>query len=77
MRRYRLRGLSNVAAEFALATTALNLTRLWRMLPPLRCTIKRKPTAVGPASFGNPAELPRELPWSRSVATLPHRLFSP
>jgi hypothetical protein len=35
MRRFRLRGWSKVAAEFALATTALNLTRLWRVTPHL------------------------------------------
>lgn len=31
MRRFRMRGLTSVAVEFALATTALNLTRLWRV----------------------------------------------
>jgi transposase len=36
MRRFRLRGRSKVAAEFALATTALNLTRLWRVAPHLQ-----------------------------------------
>jgi len=36
MRRFRLRGLRKVAVEFALATTALNLTRLWRVAPHLR-----------------------------------------
>lgn len=36
MRRFRLRGLAKVAAEFTLATTALNLTRLWRVTPLLR-----------------------------------------
>lgn len=35
MRRFRLRGRWKVAAEFALATTALNLTRLWRVSPQL------------------------------------------
>jgi Transposase DDE domain len=35
MRRFRLRGWSKVAAEFALATTALNLTRVWRVTPHL------------------------------------------
>ena len=35
MRRFRLRGLANVAAEFALATIAVNLTRLWRVAPQL------------------------------------------
>jgi hypothetical protein len=34
MRRFRMRGLRKVAAEFALATTALNLTRMWRLGPP-------------------------------------------
>ncbi len=38
MRRFRTRGLANVAVEFALATTALNLTRLWRVAPLLRRT---------------------------------------
>jgi hypothetical protein len=33
MRRFRMRGLRKVAAEFALATTALNLTRMWRLSP--------------------------------------------
>jgi len=33
MRRFRMRGLGKVAAEFALATTALNLTRMWRLSP--------------------------------------------
>ena len=37
MRRFRLRGWPKVAAEFALATTALNLTRLWRVAPHLQC----------------------------------------
>src|ERR1700740_1965241 len=31
MRRFRLRGLRKVAAEFALSSTALNLTRLWKV----------------------------------------------
>ncbi len=35
MRRFRLRGLSKVAVEFTLAATALNLTRLWRVIPQL------------------------------------------
>ena len=35
MRRFRLRGLRKVAAEFALAATAVNLTRLWRVAPQL------------------------------------------
>lgn len=38
MRRFRLRGLGNVGVEFALATTALNLTRLWRVAPALTRT---------------------------------------
>ena len=36
MRRFRMRGLRKVATEFALATTALNLTRLWHCTPQLR-----------------------------------------
>jgi transposase len=36
MRRFRLRGLAKVAAEFTLAATALNLTRIWRVAPQLR-----------------------------------------
>ncbi len=36
MRRFRLRGLGKVAVEFALAVTALNLTRLWHVTPQLR-----------------------------------------
>jgi transposase len=36
MRRFRLRGLRNVAVELALAATAINLTRLWRVAPHLR-----------------------------------------
>jgi transposase/IS5 family transposase len=36
MRRFRLRGLAKVAVEFALAATALNLTRIWRVKPQLR-----------------------------------------
>ena len=35
MRRFRLRGLAKVAVEFALAATALNLTRIWRVKPQL------------------------------------------
>jgi len=35
MRRFRLRGLAKVGVEFALATTALNLLRLWRKVPRL------------------------------------------
>lgn len=31
VRRFRMRGLRKVAIEFALATTALNLTRMWRL----------------------------------------------
>jgi hypothetical protein len=34
MRRFRMRGLGKVAAELAPATTALNLTRIWRLNPP-------------------------------------------
>lgn len=34
MRRFRMRGLGKVATELALATTALNLTRIWRLTPP-------------------------------------------
>jgi hypothetical protein len=33
--RFRMRGLGKVAAEFALAATALNLTRMWRLDPPV------------------------------------------
>lgn len=36
MRQFRRRGLENVAVEFALAATAFNLTRLWRLKPALR-----------------------------------------
>jgi transposase len=36
LRRFRLRGLPKVSAEFALAVTALNLTRLWRLSPHLQ-----------------------------------------
>jgi transposase len=36
MRRFRLRGLRKVAAEFALSSTALNLTRLWKFAPHFR-----------------------------------------
>jgi transposase len=36
MRRFRLRGLGKVVVEFTLASTALNLTRLWRVAPQLR-----------------------------------------
>jgi transposase/IS5 family transposase len=36
MRRFRLRGLAKVAAEFTLAAMALNLTRIWRTTPRLR-----------------------------------------
>jgi len=35
MRRFRCRGLRQVAVEFALAATAFNLTRLWRVVPQL------------------------------------------
>jgi hypothetical protein len=30
MRRFRRRGLQNIAAEWTLTTTAHNLTRMWR-----------------------------------------------
>jgi transposase len=33
MRRFRMRGLNKVASEFALATIALNLTRMWQLTP--------------------------------------------
>jgi transposase/IS5 family transposase len=36
MRRFRQRGLNQVAVEFTLATMALNLTRIWQMRPELR-----------------------------------------
>ena len=36
MRQFRRRGLEKVAVEFALAATAYNLTRLWRLKPALR-----------------------------------------
>ena len=39
MRRFRLRGLPKVAAEFTWAATALNLTRLWRLAPQLKAKI--------------------------------------
>lgn len=35
MRQFRRRGLEKVAVEFALAATAFNLTRLWRLKPAL------------------------------------------
>jgi transposase len=35
MRQFRRRGLQKVAVEFALAATAFNLTRLWRLKPTL------------------------------------------
>ncbi len=35
MRRFRLRGWTNVAIEFTLAAIALNLTRIWRTIPKL------------------------------------------
>ncbi len=38
MRRFRRRGLENVAVEFALMATAVNLTRLWRVVPSLERT---------------------------------------
>jgi transposase len=34
LRRFRLRGLANVAVEITLAATAYNLTRMWRALTP-------------------------------------------
>lgn len=40
MRRFRMRGLAKVAIEFTLAATALNLTRLWRVLA---ATAPRRP----------------------------------
>lgn len=40
MRRFRMHGLSKVAVEFTLAVTALNLTRLWRVSPQLRQTMR-------------------------------------
>ena len=33
IRRFRMRGLRKVAVELALATTALNLTRMWQLTP--------------------------------------------
>ena len=36
MQRFRLRGSVNVAAEFTLTAVALNLTRMWRVVPTLR-----------------------------------------
>lgn len=36
IRQFRMRSLSKVAAEFTLAVTALNLTRLWRLAPQCR-----------------------------------------
>jgi transposase len=35
MRRFRMRGLPKVAVEFTLANTALNLLRIWHMVPAL------------------------------------------
>ena len=35
MRRFRMRGLAKVAIEFTLASTAMNLIRLWRKVPAL------------------------------------------
>lgn len=35
MRRFRMRGLENVSIEWTLASTAFNLTRLWRAIHPL------------------------------------------
>jgi transposase len=37
MRRFRMRGLRKVAVEFALATIALNLTRMWQRSPHWKC----------------------------------------
>jgi len=34
MRRFRMRGLGKVAAEFALATIAFSLMRMWQLTPP-------------------------------------------
>jgi hypothetical protein len=31
MRRFHMRGLQKVSVEWALATTAYNLTRMWRL----------------------------------------------
>jgi transposase len=39
MRRFRMRGLSKVAAEFTLATIALNLTRMWQRSPRWTCLV--------------------------------------
>ena len=38
LRRFRCRGLTKVAAEWALATTAFNLTRMWRLMGRPRAT---------------------------------------
>ena len=38
MRQFRRRGLAKVAVEWALVTTAFNLTRLWRTNPTLERT---------------------------------------
>ena len=36
MRQFRLRGLRKVGVELALASTAMNLLRIWRMVPTLK-----------------------------------------
>jgi transposase len=38
MRRFRMRGLAKVAVEFSLANTAMNLKRMWRVIPTLTST---------------------------------------
>jgi transposase len=38
MRPFRMRGLTQVAVEFSLANTAMNLKRMWRIIPTLGCT---------------------------------------
>ena len=38
MRRFQMRGLAKVAVEFSLANTAMNLKRMWRIIPTLTCT---------------------------------------
>ena len=38
MRRFRMRGLAKVAVEFTLANTAMNLKRMWRLIPTLAST---------------------------------------
>jgi hypothetical protein len=49
MRRFRMRGLANVAAELTLAAAALNLTRLWRVVPLLRPSHKHQRAAARPS----------------------------